>query len=187
MSASTIGLVLLVVYASIIVAKTVHIGRQPQASPSEYFLAGRRLGPWVHVMTIIASFFSMYSFAGAYGITWRIGINFLNQGWWMLMFLSWTGIAIGGRLWLLGRRFGFITPADLMAHYYDSEVIRALVAGLGFLILFPYAAIQFSGVGKMIESFSAGAVSYEIGGRPVRASRPPTPSSPACGEWPGRT
>ena len=105
----------------------------------------------------------MYSFAGAYGITWRIGINFLNQGWWMLMFLSWTGIAIGGRLWLLGRRFGFITPADLMAHYYDSEVIRALVAGLGFLILFPYAAIQFSGVGKMIESFSAGAVSYEIG------------------------
>lgn len=160
-TAGAVTLVLL--YFAIVFVKALRLGRGQAASPVGYFLAGRSLGPLVLVMTISASFFSMYSFMGAYGITWRMGMNFLNQGWWMLMFLSWGGVFVGARVWLLGRRFGFITPADLLAHYYDSRMVRALVVALGILILFPYAAIQFSGVGKMIEGFSDGVISYEVG------------------------
>ena len=163
MSHTTGAILLVVLYFAVIFVKALRLRRGQDASPVGYFLGGRSLGPGVLVMTIAASFFSMYSFMGAYGITWRIGMNFLNQGWWMLMFLSWGGVFVGARVWLLGRRFGFITPADLLAHYYDSSVVRALVVVLGILILFPYAAIQFSGVGKMIEGFSEGAISYELG------------------------
>lgn len=163
MSHTALALALVALYAAIVFGKALLLSRGQSASPTGYFLGGRSLGPLTLVMTIAASFFSMYSFMGAYGITWRLGMNFLNQGWWMLMFLSWAGVWLGARIWLLGKRFGFITPADLLAHYYDSRAVRGLVVVLGLLIVFPYAAIQFSGVGKMIEGFSGGAISYDVG------------------------
>lgn len=41
--------------------------------------------------------------------------------------------------------------------------MRVLVVALALLTIFPYAAIQFSGVGKMLEGFTGGVVSYEGG------------------------
>lgn len=163
MDYSTGAVVVVVIYALIILGKGIWLHYRQQSTLLNYFLAGRSLRPLVLVMTIAASFFSMFSFMGAYGTTWRIGINFLNQGWWMLMFISWVGVAIGGRIWILGQRFDFITPADLLAHYYDSAVVRGLVVILAVLTVFPYAAIQFSGVGKMLESFTGGVVPYDVG------------------------
>jgi len=163
MDYSTGAIVVVAVYALVILGKGLWLHRRQESGLLTYVLADRSLRPLVLVMTIAASFFSMFSFMGAYGITWRTGVNFLNQGWWMLMFVSWMGVAVGGRIWVLGQRFDFITPADLLAHYYESGVVRGLVVVLALLTIFPYAAIQFSGVGKMLESFTGGVVPYDVG------------------------
>lgn len=153
MSYRTGAIIVVGIYAAIILGKSIWLHYNQQSSLLGYFLADRSLRPLVLVMTIAAGFFSMYSFMGAYGMTWRIGVNFLNQGWWMLMFIPW-GVAVEGRIWELGQRFDFITPADLLTHYYDSGTVRALVVVIALLTIFPYAAIQFSGVGKMLEGFT---------------------------------
>ena len=133
------------------------------ASPDDYFIAGRTVNTFVLVLTVSATFFSMYSFIGAYGITWRIGINFINQGWWCLVFIGWTIYVVGPRLWLLGRRYKFITPAQLLAEYYGSGVVRSLVVFICIVGIFPYAVIQFIGAGKTLVGFTDGDISYVQG------------------------
>jgi SSS family solute:Na+ symporter len=163
MNNATGSITAVVVYGLIIMAIGIISARKSQKTAQDYFLGNRGFGTFILLMTISATFFSMYSFLGAYGITYRTGVNFLNQGWWMLMFIGWSGYVFGSRIWLLGRRFGFITPADLLSHYYGGNLVRILVAIIGILAVFPYAAIQFSGVGKVFESFTGGLVPYIAG------------------------
>lgn len=102
MSYGTGAILVVALYAAIILGTSLWLHYGQQSSLLSYFLANRSLRPLALVMTIAASFFSMYSFMGAYGTTWRTGVNFLNQCWWMVMFIPSMAVAVGGRIWMLG-------------------------------------------------------------------------------------
>lgn len=155
--------VVVVLYFSVLAGIAYWAARKNLPNPEDFFIGGRSIGTLAFVLTVTATFYSMYSFIGAYGLTWRLGINFLVQGWWMLVWIGWTVYAFGSRFWLLGRRFRCITPADLLATYYGSETVRILVVLICVIGVFPYALIQFIGAGKTISSFTGGAISYAFG------------------------
>ena len=84
--------------------------------PVDYFLAGRRLGPVVLVLTTMASIMSGFAFVGGPGLFYEIGLG----SFWITISSSFTGALMG---WLLAR------PLFEMSHGRGCltipEVIRA--------------------------------------------------------------
>jgi len=137
--------------------------KRTKLEPVDYFLAGRTLGTFVLALTFIATYASAWTFLGAVGANYRIGISFHSCmiTWnvlWPLMIL-----ALGTRLWVLGRRYGYITPSDMFADYYESEAIRVIACIIGIIALIPYMCIQLMGGGLAFEAATHGAIPYWVG------------------------
>ena len=133
-----------------------------QSNVTDYFLASRALGVVALVGTLFATWFSTFAFLGGPGLFYKIGTGWLVFG----LFNSLGPLLIwvfGRRIWMLGKRYNFITPADLLDGYYEHRGIRLLTAAICIIILFPYSAIQLSGVAKAITGFTAGAIPYWFG------------------------
>jgi Na+/proline symporter len=60
-----------------------------------------------------------------------------------------TGAFFGKRTWLMGKRYGFVTPGDMYAYYYNSEALRFLVVATAFLYATFYSALQLTAAGAL--------------------------------------
>lgn len=132
-------------------------------TPEDYYLGNRGLGVIVLTGTILATWFSTFAFLGGPGFYYANGTGWLWFGLFNITgpLLIWV---FGTRLWLVGKRFGHITPSDLLADYYEGDdVIRILVAIIGISALIPYATIQLSGVGKALVGLTGGEAPFWVG------------------------
>ncbi|WP_138470584.1 sodium:solute symporter [Poseidonocella sp. HB161398] len=138
--------------------------RQNKAGDADdWFVVGRKANLFMLVGTLFATWFSTFAFLGGPGTFYLKGVDWLLFGFFNSMGPVLVMI-IGPRVWALGKRFGFITPADLLAHYYnDSRRLRLLTGLVCIAVLFPYAAIQLSGISVALGSISEGLISYETG------------------------
>jgi Na+/proline symporter len=133
-----------------------------KAGEDDYYLAGRDQGWVVTSLTIMATFFSSFALLGAPGMVYRDGVVFalfsLN-----VPVGGLTVYLIGGRIWKLGRKFGYVTPGDLVADYYDSKYgLRILVAIAGFLYAIPYIVMQIQ-AGGIVSQKLFGEDTFETG------------------------
>jgi SSS family solute:Na+ symporter len=127
----------------------------------DQYLVSRNLNVFVLVGTLFATWFSTFAFLGGPGTFYLNGVNWLV----FPLFNSLGPVLIwvfGSRMWTLGRRYGFVTPSDLLATYYDdSKRVRVAAAVVGVAVLFPYAAVQLSGISKAVASATDNVVTYE--------------------------
>lgn len=124
------------------------------------YLVGRGLSTFLLTGTLFATWFSTFAFLGGPGTFYLNGVN-----WLLFAFFNSMGplliMVFGVRMWALGRRYGYVTPSDLLSGYFDdSRRLRVLTALVGITVLFPYSAIQLSGIAKAVASLTAGAVNY---------------------------
>lgn len=137
-------------------------GRNRGGDATDWYLMGRDTNLFMLVGTLFATWFSTFAFLGGPGTFYLTGVNWLLFG-----FFNSLGpvlvMLIGPRIWKLGKQYGFITPADLLASYYDdSRRLRWLTAAVCIIVLFPYASIQLSGISIAVASISGGLISYEM-------------------------
>ncbi len=138
--------------------------RNSHAGEEDYYLAGRNQGWIISTLTISATFFSSFALLGAPGKVYSEGVVFalvpLNVG-----VAGFCIYLLGGRLWRLGRAKGYVTPADMVADYYGSQVIlRLLVALVAFLFVIPYVMMQIKAGGELSAVlFKQYPMSFEIG------------------------
>ena len=138
--------------------------RKSQAGEEDYYLAGRNQGWIISTLTISATFFSSFALLGAPGKVYSEGVVFalvpLNVG-----VAGFCIYLLGGRLWRLGRAKGYVTPADLVADYYGSQVaLRLLVALVAFLFVIPYVMMQIKAGGELSAVlFREYSMAFEIG------------------------
>lgn len=127
----------------------------------DQYLVGRNLNVFVLVGTLFATWFSTFAFLGGPGTFYLNGVNWLV----FPLFNSLGPVLIwvfGSRMWALGRRYGFVTPGDLLATYYDdSRRVRVAAAVVGVAVLFPYAAVQLTGISKAVASATDNVVTFE--------------------------
>lgn len=87
--------------------------RNVQGNITDYFLAGRSVGTFALVGTLFATWFSTFAFIGGPATYYRTGVN-----WLLFSFFNVFGPMciwfIGARFWTLGKKFGFITPSDML-------------------------------------------------------------------------
>ena len=134
------------------------------AGEEDYYLAGRNQGWIISTLTIWATFFSSFALLGAPGKVYSEGVVFAL----VPLNVSVAGFCIyllGGRLWRIGRSKGYVTPADLVADYYGSQVVlRLLVALVAFLFVIPYVMMQIKAGGELSAVlFREYPMAFEIG------------------------
>lgn len=145
---------------SLLIAYMARSGKA--SSLSEYFLAHRSLGGGVAALSYSATTFSAFMLVGLAGLTYQGGVGALG---FELVYLS--GMVLfaffGPRFWLVGKRFGYVTPSEMLGDRYGSRTVAAVSAFASCLFLIPYSAVQLAGVGYLLEGMTEGGISFTTG------------------------
>ena len=145
---------------------TVVIGwvanRRGTGDLEDFLLVGRKAGFVVLYLTVVASFHSAFAFLGSGGFFYTHGIGFWVAGSWTILVGVITYV-LGTRIWALGKEFGYITPADLLADFFESHTVRVVTAVVSVLFTIIYIQVQAAGLGIIINAATGGRISYELG------------------------
>ena len=106
-----------------------------------YAIAGRSIPFFAFLLAATAASFSGWTFIGHPGLIWRDGLAYAFASFYVLT-IPITGAFFNKRVWLMGKRYGFITPGDMYAYYFNSEPIRFLVVMTAVLYSLFYSAVQ---------------------------------------------
>ena len=98
---------------------------QMAKSATDYFVAGRRLGLWVFVLAATATSFSGWTFMGHPGLIYRDGFQYAYASFYAIT-IPFTGVMFLKRQWILGKRFGYVTPGEMLADYFKGDGVRYL-------------------------------------------------------------
>ena len=106
-----------------------------------YAIGGRSVPFLAFLMAATAASFSGWTYIGHPGLIWRDGLSYAFASFYVLT-IPISGTFFAKRQWLLGKRYGFITPGDMYAYYYNSEFLRILVVVVALLYSLFYSAVQ---------------------------------------------
>lgn len=164
-----VPLLIMFLFLAVLAGVGIYGWRKSAAGEEDFYLAGRRQGLFVTVLTIMATFLSSSAMLAVPGNAYKDGVVFTI----FALNLPVAGVAvylIGARVWKRGRSKGYLTQGDMISdHYGGSGAVRFLVALLGFLYLLPYIVMQIRAGGLMAdmlfdsESTLAGMDAYTLG------------------------
>ena len=137
-------------------------GAQSAKTASDYFIAGRKISVWVFVLAATATSFSGWTFMGHPGLLYRDGFQYAYASFYAIT-IPLTGVIFLKRQWMLGMRFGFVTPGEMLSYYFRSDFIRLLVVIVAFFFSIPYLGLQLRASGFLFNVLTDGLVSVEVG------------------------
>ncbi len=131
--------------------------RQLGTGVSEFFLGNRQIGGFVAAMTYAATTYSAFMMLGLAGLTYKLGVGALG---FELTYLGGLVLVVffGPRFWLVGRRYSYLTHAELLADRYQNRAVGIVATLLCLIFLIPYAAIQVMGIGYLLAGVSKEAI-----------------------------
>ena len=129
---------------------------------SDYFIAGRRISLWVFVLAATATSFSGWTFMGHPGLIYRDGFQYAYASFYAIT-IPFTGLLFLKRQWIIGKRFGFVTPGEMLSYYFRSDAIRLLVILVALVFSVPYLGVQLRASGYLFNVLTDGLLSIEVG------------------------
>ena len=157
----TIGIIL-TIYLAVSIGIGIY-GRSKEGSAEDYFVASRKINPWVLFCTLAATNFSAFFFLGFAGASYRAGWGFYGI---MAMGTSLVGLSIlllGIPIHKLGKEKGYVTPPELIAGETNSKHLGWLYGTVLVIFTLPYLATQPMGAGILLETLSGGEIPYFTG------------------------
>ena len=130
-------------------------------SASDYFLADRRLPPWLFVLGGTVTSFTGWTFLGNPAVIFRDGFQFAELSL-CAVAIPLAGVLFLKRQWLIGRRFGFVTPGEMFADYFQSEPIRLLLLLVTLVFSIPFIGMQLRASGALLQLVSDGAIDGDL-------------------------
>ena len=119
-----------------------------EKTASGYGVAGRSIPFIAFLMAATAASFSGWTFVGHPGLIWSAGLAYAFASFYVLT-IPITGTFFAKRNWLMGKRYGFITPGDMFAYYYNNEAVRWLTVLAAFLYSIFYSGLQLIAAAKL--------------------------------------
>jgi len=153
------SLIFIYLIATIVIG--ILANRKGTSSMEDFFLYGRQAGIIVLYLTVVATFHSAFAFLGSGGFFFTHGIGFWMAGTWTVLVGAIT-YTLGTRIWALGKKFGYITPADLIADFYESEAVRVIVALVSVIFTLIYIQVQAQGLGYILSVATGDRISFEL-------------------------
>ena len=89
---------------------------------SDYMLTGGSILLWVFVLAATATSFSGWTFVGHPGLIFRDGFQYAYASLYTIT-IPFTGVMFLKRQWMLGKRFGYVTPPgeEMLADYFKGD------------------------------------------------------------------
>ena len=137
-------------------------GMRMTKTASDYFIAGRRLSMWVFILAATATSFSGWTFMGHPGLVFRDGFQYAYASFYAIT-IPFTGVMFLKRQWMLGKRFGYVTPGEMLSDYYQGDGIRILTVIVALLFSIPYLGVQLGASGFLFNVLSDNIVSRDLG------------------------
>jgi len=137
-------------------------GAMTAKTASDYFIAGRRLSLWVFVLAATATSFSGWTFMGHPGLIYRDGFQYAYASFYTIT-IPFTGVMFLKRQWMLGKRFGYVTPGEMLSDYFQGDAIRILVVLVALLFSIPYLGVQLGASGFLFNVLTDGLVPENAG------------------------
>lgn len=131
-------------------------------SAVDYFIAGRRLGFWVFICAATATSFSGWTFLGHPGQTYKDGFAYSFASFYAIA-IPLAGVLFLKRQWIVGHHFGFVTPGEMLAAYFQSKTIRLLVVVVALFFSVPYVGLQLRASGFLFNVLTDNAVGVQFG------------------------
>lgn len=155
-------LIIVALYCALVIAVGVFTRTKGQSTLQDYFVGNRSLGAFVAFFTYVATFHSSFAFIGAAGQMYSGGIRFFAT--FTSCVVSPLMIYIIGRpTWYLGQKYNYMTQGELVGDYYESKLLRYLVAVVSLIFLIPYLQSQIAAGGIIFQTITEGRISYLMG------------------------
>jgi len=137
-------------------------GAMSAKTASDYFIAGRGISIWVFVLAATATSFSGWTFMGHPGLLYRDGFQYAYASFYAIT-IPFTGVIFLKRQWILGKRFGFVTPGEMLSTYFRSDAIRLLVVLVALVFSIPYLGVQLRASGFLFNVLTDGLLDVNVG------------------------
>jgi SSS family solute:Na+ symporter len=132
-------------------------GRRASKTAAGYVAGDRALGLVVLYFITGATIFSAFAFLGLPGWAYSRGVA-------ACYILAYGAVGfvpfyfVGPRAARLGRVYGYVTQAELVAGRTASRSLALLMAAVSLVAFLPYLALQMRGAGYVLEAMTAGAL-----------------------------
>ncbi|HEX7057895.1 MAG TPA: sodium:solute symporter family protein [Bacilli bacterium] len=142
---------------------TAFLSRQgKQNNMDAFFVGNRRMNGLVSALSYSSTTYSAFMMVGLAGLTYKGGVGALG-----FEIIYFTGVSLvalfGPRFWLVGKKFGYITPSEMIGDRYQSKTSAAVISLFSCLFLIPYSAVQLMGVGYLLEGITNHAIPFLTG------------------------
>jgi len=137
-------------------------GMRMVKTASDYFIAGRRLGMWVFILAATATSFSGWTFMGHPGLVYRDGFQYAYASFYTIT-IPFTGVIFLKRQWMLGKRFGYVTPGEMLSDYFQGDGIRILTVLVALLFSIPYLGVQLGASGFLFNVLTDDLIPRDAG------------------------
>jgi len=137
-------------------------GAMAAKTASDYFVAGRQLSLWVFVLAATATSFSGWTFMGHPGLIYRDGFQYAYASFYAIT-IPFTGVMFLKRQWMLGKRFGYVTPGEMLSDYFQGDAIRILTVIVALCFSVPYLGLQLRASGFLFNVLTDGLFEVNVG------------------------
>ncbi|MCH8884579.1 MAG: sodium:solute symporter, partial [SAR324 cluster bacterium] len=137
-------------------------GAMMTKTAADYFISGRRLPLWVFVLAATATSFSGWTFMGHPGLVFRDGFQYAYASFYTIT-IPFTGVLFLKRQWMLGKRFGYVTPGEMLSDYFQGNSIRLLTVIVALFFSIPYLGVQLRASGFLFNVLTDGALGINVG------------------------
>ena len=137
-------------------------GAMMAKTAADYFISGRRLPLWVFVLAATATSFSGWTFMGHPGLVFRDGFQYAYASFYTIT-IPFTGVLFLKRQWMLGKRYGYVTPGEMLSDYFQGNGIRILTVIVALFFSIPYLGLQLRASGFLFNVLTDGALGINVG------------------------
>jgi len=130
-----------------------------EKSLSDFYLAGRAIGPFVLLLTLFATQYSGNSLSGFPGQTYREGLSYYMSVTFMVGIVA-GYLLFAPRLFRLAREHHFVTPTDFLTHRFRSRALSWASVGIFSLVLVNFLLAQLMAMGHAASGVTGGRISY---------------------------
>lgn len=157
-----IVLAVIALYFSLVFVIGVVASKGQEVTAGEYVAANGSLGLLVMYFLMGGAVFSAFAFLGGPGWAYSKGAaSFYILSYSALGILPWW--IWGPRSFRAGRKFNFVTQAQLLAGRFESKSISIVVAIISILAFIQYVTVQMKASGYILEIASGGRVPFWLG------------------------
>lgn len=158
-------LCIVAVYLVFVLGIGRYAAQQTGDSREDYLMASRSFGTVVLLAALFATNMSAVTMIGAPGLSYKVGPSALGYFVGLFPFVfSVLMMTCGYRIWLVGKKFDHITPAQVVNHRWSSQYLGVLVTGLFTFWTVPYLLVGVQGAGIVFEALTNGVIPYWAGG-----------------------